>query len=117
MIYKCEQNNHCRVYNLQNHIFIYWRIKSCCSYTIGTIIDISDIMNQPYKFITIGKVPGDIYTYTRLVYSEETIILDHEYNEIGVEDLKVGDTVVAFHSNAMTMSIPPQTSVFIIEVK
>ena len=27
MIYKCEQNNHCRVYNLQNHIFIYWRIK------------------------------------------------------------------------------------------
>ena len=59
---------------------------SCCSYTIGTIIDISDIMNQPYKFITIGKVPGDIYTYTRLVYSEETIILDHEYNEIGVED-------------------------------
>ena len=39
-------------------------------------------MNQPYKFITIGKVPGDIYTYTRLVYSEETIILDNEYNEI-----------------------------------
>lgn len=70
-----------------------------------------------YKFITIGKIPGDIYTYTRLVYSEETIILDHEYNEIGIEDLKIGDTVVAFHSNAMTMSIPPQTSVFIIEVK
>ena len=92
-------------------------IMSCCSYTIGTIVDISDIMNQHYKFITIGKVPGDIYTYTRLVYSEETIILDHEYNEIGVEDLKVGDTVVTFHSNAMTMSIPPQTSVFIIEVK
>ena len=90
---------------------------SCCSYTIGTIVDISDIMNQPYKFITIGKVPGDIYTYTRLVYSEETIILDHEYNEIGIEDLKVGDTVVTFHSNAMTMSIPPQTSVFIIELK
>ena len=38
-------------------------IMSCCSYTIGTIVDISDIMNQPYKFITIDKVPGDIYTY------------------------------------------------------
>ena len=70
-----------------------------------------------YKFITIAKKPKDMYTYTRLVYSQKTIILDHEYNEISVDDLNVGDTIVAFHSNAMTMSIPPQTSVFIIEVK
>lgn len=90
---------------------------SCCSYTIGTIVDISDIMNQPYKFITIAKTPDDIYTYTRLVYSKETIILDQEYSEISIDDLNIGDTIVAFHSNAMTMSIPPQTSVFIIEVK
>lgn len=89
----------------------------CCSYTIGTIVDISDIMNEPYKFITIAKIPGDIYTYTRLVYSKETIILDCEYNEISIDELNIGDTIVAFHSNAMTMSIPPQTSVFIIEVK
>nr|WP_317333432.1 hypothetical protein [uncultured Romboutsia sp.] len=90
---------------------------SCCSYTIGTIVDISDSMNEQYKFITIAKIPDDIYTYTRLVYSEETIILDQEYNEISIDDLNIGDTVVAFHSNIMTMSIPPQTSVFIIEVK
>lgn len=90
---------------------------SCCSYTIGTIVDISDSMNEQYKFITIAKIPGDIYTYTSLVYSKETIILDQEYSEISIDDLNIGDTIVAFHSNAMTMSIPPQTSVFIIEVK
>ena len=48
----------------------------CCSYSIGTIVDISDNINEEYKFITIAKIPGDIYTYTRLVYSKETIILD-----------------------------------------
>ena len=88
-----------------------------CSYIIGTIVDISDNMNDMYKFITIAKKPGDIYTYTRLIYSPKTIILNREYNEISVDDLNIGDTIVAFHSNAMTMSIPPQTSVFIIEVK
>lgn len=89
----------------------------CCSYTIGTIIDISDNINEKYKFITIAKKPDDIYTYIKLVYSQETIILNHEYNEITINDLKVGDTIVAFHSNAMTMSIPPQTSACIIELK
>lgn len=89
----------------------------CCSYSIGTIVDISDNINEKYKFITIAKIPGDIYTYTRLVYSKETIILDCEYKEISIDELNIGDTIVAFHSNAMTMSIPPQTSVFIIEVK
>ena len=88
-----------------------------CSYTTGTIVDISDNINDMYKFITIAKKPGDIYTYTRLVYSQKTIILNHEYSEISVDDLNIGDTIVAFHSNAMTMSIPPQTSVYIIEVK
>ena len=89
----------------------------CCSYKVGTIVEISDSIDEKYKFITIAKKPGDIYTYTRLVYSDETIILNHEYNEIGIDDLKIGDTILAFHSNIMTMSIPPQTSAFIIEVK
>ena len=42
----------------------------CCSYSIGTIVDISDNINEEYKFITIAKIPGDIYTYTRLVYRQ-----------------------------------------------
>ena len=90
---------------------------SCCSYKIGSIVEISDSIDDKYKFITIAKIPDDIYTHIKLVYSKETIILDYEYNEISIDDLDIGDTIVAFHSNIMTMSIPPQTSVFIIELK
>lgn len=90
---------------------------SCCSYKIGSILEIQDSIDEKYKFITIAKKVEDIYTHIKLVYSEETIILDYEYNEISIDDLDIGDTVVVFHSNIMTMSIPPQTSAYIIEKK
>lgn len=88
-----------------------------CSYKIGIIVEITDSNDGRYKLITIGKDPSDIYTFTRLVVSNETLILSCEYNEITVDDLSIGDLVVAYHSNVMTMSIPPQTSAYIIEVK
>lgn len=87
------------------------------SYKIGNIIKIQDIKGQPYKFITIGTDPSDVYTFTKLIYSDETLIVDCEYKEISVDELKIGDKVVAYHSNIMTLSIPPQTQVYIIEVK
>ncbi|WP_343101317.1 hypothetical protein [Romboutsia sp. MSSM.1001216sp_RTP31141st1_G3_RTP31141_220114] len=87
------------------------------SYKKGVIIDITSFENGEYIFITIGEEPGNIYTYTRLVYSDKTLILDNEYNEISVKNLNIGDFVVAYHSNIMTLSIPPQTNVCIIEVK
>ncbi|MCC3670854.1 MULTISPECIES: hypothetical protein [Terrisporobacter] len=89
----------------------------CCSYKIGVIVEIMNSNDERYKLITIGEDPKDIYTFTRLVVSEETLILDPKYNEITVKDLNIGDLVVAYHSNVMTMSIPPQTSAYIIEVK
>ena len=89
----------------------------CCSCKIGRIVEISDSPDNQYKFITIAMNPRDVYTYTRLVYSDTTLISDGECNEIRVEDLKIGDLVVAYHSNAMTMSIPPQTSAYIREVR
>ena len=89
----------------------------CCSYKIGAIVDISNSNDERYKFVTIGKNIEDIYTQTRLVVSAETLILNCEYNEITIEDLNIGDLVVAYHSNIMTMSIPPQTNAYIIEVK
>ena len=89
----------------------------CCSYKIGTILDISDSFDGNYKFITIGNDPKDIYSQVRLVYSNETLIVNCEYNEISVYDLYVGNRIVAYHSNVMTMSIPPQTNALIIEVK
>lgn len=89
----------------------------CCYYKIGAIVEIMDSNDDRYKLITIGEDPDNIYTFTRLVVSDETLILNCEYNEIAVEDLKIGDFVVAYHSNIMTMSIPPQTNAYIIEVK
>lgn len=89
----------------------------CCSYKIGVIVEITDSSAGNHTLVTIAGDPKDIYTFTRLGISDETLILDCEYNEITVYDLKVGDLIVAFHSNIMTMSIPPQTSAYIIEVK
>lgn len=87
------------------------------SYRSGIIVEISESSNENFKYIMIAKDVNDIYTYTKLVYSQDTIILDCEYSEIGIDDLNIGDYVFAYHSNRMTMSIPPQTSAYIIEVK
>lgn len=89
----------------------------CCSYKNGVIVEISNSSNSDYKYITIAKDINDIYTFIRLVYSKETIILNCEYNEISVDDLNIGDFVFVYHSNIMTMSIPLQSVAYIIEVK
>ena len=44
----------------------------CCSCKIGRIVEISDSPDNQYKFITIAMNPRDVYTYTRLVYSDTT---------------------------------------------
>lgn len=88
-----------------------------CSYRIGTIVEISDKDETNNSYITIAKNPKDFYSFTTLVVNEQTLILCCEYSEITVEDLKIGDTVLVYHSNAMTKSIPPKTTAFIIEVK
>ena len=43
--------------------------------------------------------------------------MDENYNEITLNDLQVGDLIYVYHSPIMTMSIPPQTQAFIIELK
>lgn len=86
------------------------------SYNFGYIVEI-----QPFDdgntFVTITRDVNDIYTYIRLVVSNKTLILNEECNEIEVSDLSPGNFIFVYHSNAMTASIPPQTSAFIIEVK
>lgn len=87
------------------------------SYKLGIIIDIYDSSSENIKYITIASNPNNLYTSTTLIISEKTLILDINYEEIYVENLKVGNFILAYHSNAMTMSIPPQTKAFIIELK
>lgn len=86
------------------------------SYAFGYIIDIQNIDDET-TFITIGKDINNIYSYITLVASPRTLVLNTECNEISIEDLNLRDTILAYHSNAMTKSIPPQTKVYIIEVK
>lgn len=88
-----------------------------CTMKTGCILEISNSTDKNYRYIIIGDDLNNIYTQTKLVFSEQTLIVNCEYNKISIDDLRVGDFVVAYHSNAMTMSIPPQTSVYIIEVK
>lgn len=87
-----------------------------CSYNVGMVVDISGSYNDENMYITIGKAPHDVSSYIKLIYSNKTLLIDKNYNEIRIEDIQVGDFVVAFHSNAMTKSIPPQTTAYIIKL-
>lgn len=87
------------------------------TYKKGMILDISDVIDNGYRYITIGEDINNIYTQTRLVYSDKTLIMDCEYAEISIDELNIGDFIFVYHSNIMTLSIPPQTNVYIIEVK
>lgn len=81
-----------------------------CSLISGRIISIED------EFIIIGN-DFDVYSQTKLMYLDKTLIVDCEYNEISIDDLEESDYILCYHSNTMTMSIPPQTNAFTIERK
>lgn len=89
----------------------------CCVFKRGTIIEINDNIQPELVFITFATDTTDIYTATILIASDTTLIMDEDYNEITLNDLQVGDLIFVYHSPIMTMSIPPQTQAFIIEVK
>lgn len=87
-----------------------------CSYSMGIVLDISICSDNQYRYITIGKTPYDISSRIILVYSDKTLVLDNNYNNIRLEDIEIGDEIVAYHSNAMTKSIPPQTVAYVIKL-
>lgn len=89
----------------------------CCAFSYGKIIEISYDVQPGINFITIEKDPINIYTAIVLVASNYTLVMDENYNEINLYDLEVGNLIFVYHSPVMTMSIPPQTQAFIIEVK
>lgn len=89
----------------------------CCFFKRGTIVEINENIQPGLSFITIATDVNDIYTATILIASETTLVMDENYNEITLNDLQVGDLIYVYHSPIMTMSIPPQTQAFIIELK
>ena len=74
----------------------------------GKITDIRK-ENGVIKSITAEDVQDQTVIY---IVSEDTLCLDSgRGTQMDINDLKVGDGVYFYHSPAMTMSIPPQTSV------
>lgn len=78
----------------------------------GKVIEVAE--NQ----ITVlpADKEDDAMNYVVLNVGDKTVFQDDEGKAIEVEDIKEGDSVFARHAAIMTMSIPPQTPAFVVEL-
>ena len=67
------------------------------------------------RFLYTGKA-DDIYSQVRFAITSSTQILDRTGNRIRLEALKPGQLVRIAHATFMTMSIPPQTTAFRVQL-
>jgi len=81
------------------------------SFTEDTVIEV-DLAN---RFLYTG-IPFDIMSQMRFVVTDSTTIRDRRVRRIRLRDLRPGDFVRIEHANFMTMSIPPQTTAYDIQV-
>jgi hypothetical protein len=81
------------------------------SVTEGRVIDV-DLRN---RFLLAGN-PNDIYSQIRFAITDSTVIRDRRGRQIRLRDLRTGDFVRVVHANFMTMSIPPQTTAYEVDV-
>ncbi len=79
--------------------------------TEGMVLDV-DLNN---RFLYTGN-PYDIYSQIRFVITDSTVIRDRRGRQIRLRDLRIGDFVRVIHATFMTMSIPPQTTAFEVQV-
>lgn len=66
-------------------------------------------------FLYTGNA-NDMLSQMRFVVNNETRIMDRRGNRIRLRDLRPGQLVRVEHANFQTMSIPPQTTAFSIQV-
>ena len=67
------------------------------------------------NFLYTGNA-NDIYSQMRFVITDATMIMDRRGNRIRLRDLRPGQRVRIEHANFQTMSIPPQTTAFVVQV-
>lgn len=67
------------------------------------------------RFLYTGFA-DDIYSQMRFVITNSTLILDRRGNRIGLRDLRTGQIVRIDFATFMTLSIPPQTTAFAVQV-
>ena len=93
------------------------------AYRITVISDMQSSFNEgrvlevdpANRFLYTG-IPFDIMSQTRFVVTDATTIRDRRGRIIRLRDLSPGDFVRVEHANFMTMSIPPQTTAYDIQV-
>jgi hypothetical protein len=81
------------------------------AFTEGRVMEV----NPEYEFFMIGN-PFDINSQMRFNVSDSTIIRDRRGRRIRLRELRPGDFVRVEHATFMTMSIPPQTTAFEVQV-
>ncbi|WP_326907182.1 hypothetical protein [Sedimentibacter sp. MB31-C6] len=81
------------------------------SFTEGRVMDV-DLVNS---FLYTGD-PFDIYSQMRFIITDSTNIRDRRGRIIRLRNIRPGDFVRIEHANFMTMSIPPQTTAFDVQV-
>lgn len=81
------------------------------STTRGRIVSI-DFQNS---FLTTG-VQNDIQNQIKFIVTNETVILSRNGRRISLRSLRPGQWVKVTHAAFMTMSIPPQTTAYRIQV-
>lgn len=67
------------------------------------------------NFLYTGN-PNDINSQMRFVITDSTVIRDRRGNRIRLSDLRPGDFVRVEHAIFQTMSIPPQTTAFNVQM-
>lgn len=66
--------------------------------------------------ILITGSPNDINRQIRFIVTNETVILNSNGSRISLRSLRPGQRVRVTHADFMTLSIPPQTTAFRIQV-
>lgn len=81
------------------------------SFSEGRVMEV----DPEFGFFVTGN-PFDILSQTRFNVSDSTIIRDRRGRRIDLWELTPGDFVRIEHANFQTMSIPPQTTAFEVQV-
>ncbi|NLJ57397.1 MAG: hypothetical protein GX339_00960 [Tissierellia bacterium] len=79
--------------------------------TEGRVLEV----DRTNGFLLTGR-PNDIYSQMRYVITDATTIRNRRGRSIRLRDLRPGDYVSVEHANFQTMSIPPQTTAFNVQL-
>ncbi len=80
-------------------------------FTEGRVLEV----NPEFEFFLTGN-PFDMYSQIRFNVSDSTIIRDRRGRSIRLRELMPGDFVRVEHATFQTMSIPPQTTAFEVQI-